>query len=82
MNAIQRIVRIIDLHPVIENSECMGGRFGLRNQLTKLIPALWVAGRDFELDSKIDFLYSEFFRQSELNGQFNGNPVLRGNTIS
>jgi hypothetical protein len=36
---------------------------------------------DFELDSKFDFLYSEFFKQSGLSVQFNANPVITGNTF-
>ena len=56
-------------------------RLIIRTQIIKRIPVLRIAARDFELDSKIDFLYSEFFRQSVLNDQFNGNPVLRGITI-
>jgi hypothetical protein len=31
---------------------------------------------DFELDSKFDFLYSEFIGKSGLSRQFNANPVL------
>jgi hypothetical protein len=40
-----------------------------------------VRKQDFELDSKFDFLYSKFFKQSSLSGLFNTNPVLMGNTI-
>jgi hypothetical protein len=37
--------------------------------------------RDFELDSKFDFLYSKPFKHSRLSGQFNANQMLMSNTI-
>ena len=38
-------------------------------------------GRDFELDSKFDFLYSEILEQFRLGDEFDAKVALAGNTI-
>jgi hypothetical protein len=53
----------------------------IENQMIRRIAVLSVANRDFELDSKFDFLYSELLKHSRLSGQFNADPMLTGNTI-
>jgi hypothetical protein len=37
--------------------------------------------QDFELDSRFDFIYSEFFKQFRVSGQYNAKQILMGNTI-
>jgi hypothetical protein len=49
--------------------------------MIRRIPVVSVANRDFELDSKFDFLYSDLLKYFRFSGQFNADYMLMGNMI-